>query len=69
MFRLPKGRRNDRLQRDADVIRQSVGRDVVRLDEGRVKQIAQCDRIARLETNEVFARADKRLGRNRRRSG
>ena len=58
--------RNDRLERDPNMVRQGVGCDVVRLDEGRVKQIAQRDRVARLETNEVFARADKRFGWKRR---
>ena len=50
------------------MIRQRVGRDVVRLDERRVKQIAQCDRVARLKADVIFAGADERFGRNRRRS-
>jgi hypothetical protein len=46
------------------VVRERVGRDVVGLDKGGIKQIAERDRITRLETDEVLASADKRFGRD-----
>ena len=44
------------MQRPAHVIGQGIGRDVVRLHERGVEQIAQRDRVARLKTDIVFAR-------------
>jgi len=57
---------NDGLERTSYVVCQNVGCDVIRLDESCVKKVAQRDSVARLEANEIIARAGKRLGRNRR---
>ena len=51
--------RNKRLQGVADVIRESVGGNVVGLHKRRIEQIAQRDGIARLKTNVVLARSGK----------
>ena len=47
------------------MICQSIGRDVVGLDERGIKQIAKCNCVAGLKPDVVLARAGKGLGRNR----
>ena len=47
------------------MIRQSIGRDVVGLDERGIKQIAKGNCVAGLKSDVVLARAGKGLGRNR----
>ena len=52
------------MERDPDVMGQSISSDVVGLNQRSVKKIAEGDAVAGLETNEIFARAGKRFGRN-----
>jgi hypothetical protein len=47
------------------MICQSIGRDVVGLDERGIEQIAKGNSVARLKSDVVLARAGKGLGRNR----
>ena len=49
----------------ADVIRQRVSSDVIRLDKRRVEKIAQRDPVARLKADEIFAGAGKCFRRDR----
>ncbi len=58
------GTRHDGLQRLAHVIGQRVGRDVVRLHQGRVEQVAQRARVARLKPDKVFGNAGKGFRRD-----